>query len=314
MRPDEVDEWNARYPVGTQIEVRRSLSGETHLARTSKPLRLWGNWEVLELEGGGCVMLSKVVRVFEAKEQGQRMANDYTSPILYHLVGNTRPLEHEQNFATLCAILESMEVRPCAVGGSRVGIRIQVDPTRQSTNGEPIFQTASCFCDIPFKSLALHASKYGYFGVGVAREWVAHWGGRPVIYVPTDNPRAGSINNYLCTEALNAWKGINEHFPIPDGPRSRYVGQPASTPAESALLAQRFIAKDVLAFIKTFDHRLPDNDPNNYYMEREWRMLTKLALEIPLREIVAPVEYHESLRTQFPHLAKIEIRPIPHTP
>ena len=68
---------------------------------------------------------------------------------------------------------------------------LTIDPDRGLVDGEPIAQTVTCFCDIPFDSLGIHTKKYGLFGVGVDRATVAEWGGRPVIYVPVVNGNLG---------------------------------------------------------------------------------------------------------------------------
>jgi hypothetical protein len=239
------------------------------------------------------------------------MPTPYTSRVLYHLVGNGRPSDHEKNLSVLCLILQSMEIRTNTVGRHSGGIALSIDPYRGLLNGEPIAQTVTCFCDIPFESLGLHTTKYGQFGVGVDREIVAKWGGRPVIYIPTDRDNMGGWNNVLCREGLNAWKGVTDHFPEREEAHARVVGAPPESASESAHLAKDFISKNVLAFTKTFDVSLPDTDPMNYYMEREWRKLANLSLHLPLREIIAPSTYHASLREEFPHLSHIRFREAP---
>lgn len=233
----------------------------------------------------------------------------YTSRILYHLVGSEFPTHDERNFDTLLAVLHSMEIRASTVAGRSSGT-LQIDPNRGCVAGEPIAQTSACFCDIPLSSLGLHTKRYGLFGVGVDREIVAKLGGRPVIYVPVVEGNLGGLNNYLCQEALNAWNGIREHFPMPDGERSRVIGAKPTSASDSAHLAKDVISRDVLAFIKTFDPTLPDEHPLNFYMEREWRKLTKLELHLPLREIVAPAAHHARLRQEFPNLAHLPIRDV----
>lgn len=234
----------------------------------------------------------------------------YTSRVLYHLVGSKTPADDGRNFETLRSVLRSMEIRTSTVAGYSGGATFSIDPNRGCVDGEPIAQTVTCFCDIPFTSLGLHSSKYGLFGVGVDREIVAKWGGRPVIYVPVINDNLGGLNNYLCQEALNAWNGIREHFPLPDVDRSRVVGSKPESASDSANLAKNFIAKDVLAFVKTFDPTLPDQHPLNYYMEREWRKVAKLDLHLPLREIVAPASYHARLKEEFAILAALPFRAV----
>lgn len=232
------------------------------------------------------------------------MTTAYTSHVLYHLVGSKSPACHEQNFDTLRAILTSMEIRTNTVAGHSGGITFRIDPERGCVNGEPIAQTVVCFCDIPFRSLGLHTSKYGQFGVGVDRETVARWGGRPVIYIPTVSEVGAGLNNYFCLEAMNTWNGLRKHFPEPPSERVRTVGRPPTTAAETLDDASSFISQ-VLAFVKTFDISLPDHHPSNYYMEREWRKPANLPLHLPIREIIAPTEYHERLQAEFPQLSHL---------
>lgn len=239
------------------------------------------------------------------------MDNPCTSRVLYHLVGSRSPDDDACNFETLRAVLKSMEIRTNRVGGRSGGATFAIDPDRGCVDGEPIAQTVTCFCDIPFASLGLHSAKYGRFGVGVDRDTVAKWGGRPVIYVPVVDGSLGGLNNYLCQEALSAWDGIRTHFPQTDVARSRVIGAKPDGASDSAHLAKDFIARSFLAFVKTFDPTLPDDHPLNYYMEREWRKVAKLDLHLPLREIVAPAPYHSPIRAEFPQLFEVHLREAP---
>lgn len=240
------------------------------------------------------------------------MQNAYTSNVLYHLVGRRNPTNHDQNFNTLRAILRSMEIRTNSVASHTGGMTLVIDPSRGCIDGEPISQTVTCFCDIPFESLALHTSKYGLFGVGVDRHWVAEWGGRPVIYIPTVSRNVTAANNRFCDDAMNIWNGLQTHFPDQPSERSRIAGARPEDPMEAADIAGDFVSK-TLAFVKTFDVALPEDHPENFYMEREWRKFAKLPLELPLVEIVAPDNYHELLRGEFPHLSQLPHRAVKQT-
>lgn len=238
------------------------------------------------------------------------MSTAYTSRVLYHLVGRKAPNRDEQNFEILRAILKSMELRTNSVAGHSGGATLVIDPDRGCVDGEPIAQTIVCFCDIPFDCLGLHTLKYGRFGVGVDRGLVSRWGGRPVNYVPTTTDIGAGLSNYFSREVMNAWKGLNEHFPERPANRSRVVGAPPTTAEEALDLASNVISH-LLAFVKTFDIDLSEDDPLNFYMEREWRKLARLELHLPLREIIAPESYHEQLQTEFPHLAHLPHRMTP---
>lgn len=238
------------------------------------------------------------------------MATAYTSRVLYHLVGRKHPHSDERNLEILRSILKSMELRTNTVAGHSGGATLVIDPERGSIDGEPIAQTVVCFCDIPFECLGLHTSKYGRVGIGLDRGLVAKWGARPVIYVPTTIDPGAGLNNYFSREVMNVWKGLNDHFPESPTDRSRTVGASATNPEEALDLAGNVISH-LLAYVKTFDIDLADDDPFNFYMEREWRKLAKLPLHMPLREIIAPQRYHDELRAEFPYLAHLPHRAPP---
>jgi hypothetical protein len=62
-----------------------------------------------------------------------------------------------------------------------------------------------------------------------------------------------------------------------------------------------FIQLEVLSYIKMFDDAKLDNDPDNYYMEREWRILGNVPFAInDVRRIILPAAYAERLRSDVP--------------
>lgn len=229
----------------------------------------------------------------------------YTSDVLYHLVGRNCPEDDEANFNTLCLILKSMEVRPSRVEGQE-GIVYRIDPSRGLKHGELIEQSVTCFCDIHLSQLSpIHTGKYGRFGVGVDRHWLAEWGGRPVIYLPTSQTNPPTWGTRFAGEVMGVWKGLEEHFSDEEpGTKvtTRVCGSPPTTPIEAASDASSLIARDFLAFLKAYNVSLPDQHPDNYYMEREWRKYGKLPLHLPLRQVVVAQEYVGRVQELFPLL------------
>src|SRR5260370_30633322 len=64
---------------------------------------------------------------------------------------------------------------------------------------------------------------------------------------------------------------------------------------------RRFFDFHVFSFVKFFDHRLPDDHPDNYYFEREWRLIGNLQFEPgDIRTIVVPRSYAERLAADLP--------------
>lgn len=225
---------------------------------------------------------------------------------LYHLVGARQPDADSVNFETLCAILRSMELRTCEVAGKRGGMRTLRDPSRPVTNGEPIQQSVACLCDIPRGDLHFHARRYGRFGIGVSRSVVAQWGGRPVIYIPFSRRAHGTWGARFPAEVNSVLEGLDRFFPDTPLEQSRTVGSPARNEQEAADLASSLITRDVQAFLKFWDVDLPEDHPENFYMEREWRKFGNLALASCLQEIIAPQQYHDTLRAILDELRRGE--------
>ena len=57
---------------------------------------------------------------------------------------------------------------------------------------------------------------------------------------------------------------------------TRAVGAPPETPEATLSAIDSVLVQHFLAFIKAFDADLQDDDPENYYLEREWRKLGNL--------------------------------------
>lgn len=231
----------------------------------------------------------------------------YTSEVLYHMVGSSSPQDDDRNFQTLCKVLESMEIRHRKIDGLSSPIAVKIDYSADLDNGEPIVQTVTCFCDIHRDQLhPIHTGKYGWFGVGVSKEFVAQCGGRPVIYIPIVPKWPGSLNNYLRNEIMNAHRALDCY--LDPGHKtgrsgSRALGAFPTSANEAISLIEATLGKNVLAYLKLFDVTLADNDPKNYYMEREWRIFGNLNLEFSLREIVVGKGYSKRLKEKFPKYA-----------
>jgi len=53
--------------------------------------------------------------------------------------------------------------------------------------------------------------------------------------------------------------------------------------------------------VKFFDHTLPDDHPNNFYMEREWRVVGNVQFSLPeVVRVLVPSQYGTQLRKDVP--------------
>ena len=75
-------------------------------------------------------------------------------------------------------------------------------------------------------------------------------------------------------------------YPRSDPVARTVVAAPLTADQE---LLRDFLASYLFAYIKFFDPELPDEHPDNYYMEREWRALGPVAFSIAdIRRILIP--------------------------
>lgn len=220
----------------------------------------------------------------------------FVSDTLYHFVGRRRPGADQENFEILSEILRSMEVRTCEVDGARGGMRMLHDPNRTLINGEPAEQSVVCFGEFHRADLPFHSKRYGRFGVGVSKSVVARWGMRPVIYVPCSEEFAENWGTRFAGQIRTVLEGLDRFFPYSLSFRRRVLGSPAADAQDAVDEATKLIERDFQAFLKFWNVDLPENHPENFYMEREWRKFDKLPLALCLREIVAPSAFHSDLQ------------------
>ena len=63
----------------------------------------------------------------------------------------------------------------------------------------------------------------------------------------------------------------------------------------------QFVFCNLLGFVKCFDSSLPDDDPNNYYMEREWRVAGNVSFTLKdIHRVIFPRAYAERFRIDVP--------------
>ena len=200
-----------------------------------------------------------------------------------------------------------------------------------AANNEFVAPEMVCFCDIPLRDLGIHTAKYSRFGFGFLKTFLLAQGANPVHYV------AGTASTPLRLVS----KGIHGDFferDEEDGLLSR--GQPRSRFLEklkrrtldlidrySKNLQDRFATykrgKDdaaelraelmsvveymmgtfcyVHGLTKVFDPSLADNDPNNFYMEREWRVIGRVEFKThDVARVLVPKGYGDRFRREVP--------------
>ena len=184
-----------------------------------------------------------------------------------------------------------------------------------------------CFCDIPVDDIDIHMSKGSRFGISLLKKFLVEKGANPVFYLSKNsivetlrnltNPeeirelrelqeRIGheAIFNHLSREEYFEImiKNYHEFFRFLETKIREFSDAVGVSEEEKQLRElQRFFDFHIFSFIKLFDDSLPDNDPENYYMEREWRLLGnfKFSLDNVVR-VILPQKFAQQFRNDIP--------------
>ena len=237
----------------------------------------------------------------------------YISNELTHFVGHGEI--PEKQFSLLVYILRSgwlthLPHKPEISGN------LEIKTTAKISENEMYLPQVVCFCDIPNEDLHIHTTKYSQFGFSLSRDFVAQKGGAPVFYVPLNTsvqwPRHFSHNEP--PRALSN-DGIDDLYEevhlgalfdrmVPE--YLRFILQSIATqldPIERFRLLEimQFLSYRFLSYVKSFDNKLPDNDPKNFYMEREWRVVGNIQFSLEdVKRICIPQAFGKRLRDDIP--------------
>jgi hypothetical protein len=239
----------------------------------------------------------------------------YTSDELTHFVGASAPTD-EERFQTLLRILRAGRLR--ASDGSRTtdeaAMLLSITGNKKISDGSAVRGVIVCFCDIPLPSLGLHMSKYGPFGIAFTRAFLVAKGANPVFYVVNDATLPGISfvpkddgSHELARDITRAdlmdrfhWEAMRISTRVHD----MMFG--SSDPELQNLFARiahfhMLLYQATFAFVKSFNSAEAADSPENYYMEREWRVYGDVQFSMSdVQRIIVPRAYHDRLRQECP--------------
>jgi len=158
---------------------------------------------------------------------------------------------------------------------------LDIDGTAKLSENEMYVPQMVCFCDIPICQLNIHVEKYGKFGIAFSKDFLVRNGGMPVHYIPRK-----------ARESTAILKG--EFYDSKAEKFMGYLQRSNGNMADIMTDIHTFLAYNVFAYIKFFDHTLPDRDANNYYFEREWRVLGNLGFtEADVKRVFVPQAFEK---------------------
>lgn len=257
---------------------------------------------------------------------------EYVSNLLSHFVGRSLSSDNDK-FDLLVSII-SKGTLLCTLDPKDESISV-MGPIYKGERAGEILEKCNCvcFCDIPDKSLDIHTAKYSKFGIGFDKSFITSCGASPVMYVPKnskppvpegidfpDTPMEYYIQLYrqsytllmlltalnqaydfksLLALLINNDPSIKKLIPFLDKKTSLDI---INGKLNQLLFHEEISRSTLFQYIKIFDETLPIDDPENYYMEREWRCTKNVSFKLSdIKKIYLENEdYKDKFMEKFP--------------
>jgi len=171
-------------------------------------------------------------------------------------------------------------------------------------------------------------SKYGRFGISFAKSSLVASGANPVFYVARDS-QISFFDQHRWRELIDSSGAASPQEKIEEASHSGYEyltrrdyfeiahtnyerhvkdfqaavhqlagGQPVIDMLHTEGNLHVFMTFHLFSYMKFFDSTLAADDPNNFYMEREWRMLRNFQFKrTDVTQVILPASYVKGLAT-----------------
>ncbi|MEW9799171.1 abortive infection system antitoxin AbiGi family protein [Alteromonas sp. CYL-A6] len=248
----------------------------------------------------------------------------YISKELVHFVG--RGIEAQRQFELLLKILSDGWITH-PPHNPKISGNLSINAGVSISANEMYSPEITCFADIPVSDLSLHMDKYSPVGLSFSKEFIAEAGGVPVHYLPINAKVKKSKN--IDTDEIR--KLIEEHSSdalyermyetVPKGQHfdnmlreyhdlfsifQDLAKKEDPSPGVSGLFKrvidlQSFFNFHIFSYFKFFDHRKSDDDPENFYFEREWRIVGNVNFNMEdVKTVFFPRRHSSDFREAFP--------------
>jgi len=220
----------------------------------------------------------------------------YVSRYLTHFVG--RGETDDRAFEIPCKVLRERELLPHGREGNREG-NVRIAREEPFSSNELLWPEIVCLCDIPLNDTMLrrHTRNYSRFGLAFDKTWLAQeQGANPVLYLAQ-----GSVltdHRFIGNHPLRV-RTREDFFDLAAGDWLNDLER-RGPDARSWPRSDNLVFWYLLCYCKFFDENLGQDDRENYYMEREWRTIGKVAFGLTdIAKIVLSTEFIQEFRRQF---------------
>lgn len=244
------------------------------------------------------------------------MSQGYISEYLFHFIGKNIDDENAQ-YHLLRKIIKDGWISFYPHEKTLSYGFIEIDSMRTRKLEEMFNPKCICFADIPVKDLSLHSSKYSKFGIGFSRDFLISKGANPVFYVEKNSTiyknQFGTNNLILlkkedyyqeyCSKTI--WYFLMRYINCIEKNKSstnRHIELNDTWEILEFLI-------NIFSHLKPWEDSLGESDPNNFYFEREWRVLNNVDFNLSdIKIICIPAEFKEKFSLDFPYFkGKVEL-------
>lgn len=232
----------------------------------------------------------------------------YVSAELAHFVG--RGLAPEEQYRLLVKIInEGWITHP--PHKPNISGNLSVNTHAKFSANDMYSPQIICFCDIPLADLGIHIAKYSPFGLSFSKDFLVEQGGCPVFYIPLQ-ANARLMKDVSPKKFDDIGKGdyfdrmmLEYHFfvklfcnLIMD--KRQQPGVPEEL--QRFMKLTQFLNFHIFSYIKFYDHNSAEEQDDNYYLEREWRIVGNLHFAITdIQTVFIPTDYAPRFREDCPH-------------
>lgn len=274
----------------------------------------------LSVDGTG---IGAVIRLGNAGRQ------NYVSKELTHFLGRNLPTDEDRYQLLVRVLQRGWLTHP--PHEERLVLLMELRPGAKLRDHELLNPRVVCFADIPIDQLEIHMKKYSRFGIAFAKDVMVRKRATPVVYVALDAPVLRKKVEYRVgmtlmedaplepdTVDLQVMEAVpradlfdemvTEHAMII---KDRHeLEQGVELPTAVVEIFRRSTAMDsavigtLYNLLKGFDHTLPDDHPNNVYLEREWRVLGNVQFSLDeVSRVILPSAFESRFRAAVPGFA-----------
>ena len=247
----------------------------------------------------------------------------YVSNELTHFIGKDRSQE-EERYEILIEILTSERLMHPPRDPNK-SHNLQINLEARISENEMFNPQMICFCDIPIDDLEIHMRKYSRFGISFLKDYLIGKGANPVNYVTKNGSVGSEFAGYtnrgkyfdeMVKKCTNLILSIENMFTPEDS--TPFTAEPSPSYTDSVMDVviptgkvlrvsdnptdvSHFLCFQIFGYMKCFEALLPDDEEQNYYMEREWRVLENINFNLEeVNRVILPKSYSKRFHDDMP--------------